>query len=339
MNSNYKPLQILATNKTTVFHSPLTNTDETLVRTGTIPDGSCGLHSILHAYSDEYVDKSIEDRRSFVKELRETLAKNLDIKEWELFDNGIVSLISFQEILHKILTNYHNVIKKIENYQSVSGVFSELFNIELTAELFNNCKSLMELIPFNHLEKIDSDPYKNCNYIDECKTSLVNKSINYLNNLEEFKNLCVNNNELKNEYQVMLKKILEGCIEKARSIAFKKFKLELENPTSFIDMWLIGFLSDFFERDLYFIDGKTRLPYQIAYDKNWIKNRKSIVIIWISDAHYEIVGRLLPKNKIQREFDSTDPLICKIKSLLFSREEIETKYPELKQYIPNFYKK
>ena len=51
--SEFENLQLLPVNKTVVFYSPVEGKD-VLVRTGTIGEGSCFYHALLHAYSLEY---------------------------------------------------------------------------------------------------------------------------------------------------------------------------------------------------------------------------------------------------------------------------------------------
>ena len=53
MSTQFSKLKILPVDKTVVFWSPIEG-DDVLIRTGTIPDGSCFFHSLLHAYSKEY---------------------------------------------------------------------------------------------------------------------------------------------------------------------------------------------------------------------------------------------------------------------------------------------
>ena len=85
--NNLSTLNILPVNRTVVFYSPLQDKD-VLVRTGTIADGSCFFHSILHAYSKDYISMSTEDRIKYVKKLRVSMSKKVD-KENEARAIGI----------------------------------------------------------------------------------------------------------------------------------------------------------------------------------------------------------------------------------------------------------
>jgi hypothetical protein len=56
--------------------------------------------------------------------------------------------------------------------------------------------------------------------------------------------------------------------------------------------------------------------------------------MWTGGCHYEIVGRLLPGNRIQREFDFKDSLIKRIYTYLCKPEKIADAYPNLIPYLP-----
>ena len=105
------------------------------------------------------------------------------------------------------------------------------------------------------------------------------------------------------------------------------------NTGSHIDSSLIGFLSDFFDRDLYFIYADKRMPYRGMGNEN-IKGRKSLIILWVGNCHYEIIGELLPKNKILRDFEPDHPIIKKINTYLYFPEKIRLEYPDLIPYLP-----
>ena len=75
------------------------------------------------------------------------------------------------------------------------------------------------------------------------------------------------------------------------------------------------------------------MPYRDTNSKNILK-RKSIIIMWTGGCHYEIVGRLLSGNRIQREFDFNDSLIKRIYTYLSKPEKIPDTYPNLIPYLP-----
>ena len=77
------------------------------------------------------------------------------------------------------------------------------------------------------------------------------------------------------------------------------------------------YVSDTFNIDIYLIRDRTRKPYKSGTDcSTRFKNRKSILVLWVGNAHYEVIGRLEKGNKVTRIFDSTDPFIEKINSMV-----------------------
>ena len=70
-------IKILPVNKTVVFYSPIEGND-VLVRTGTIGEGSCFFHALLHSYSKDYTMMDKKDRMKMVLKLRGGLAGKID---------------------------------------------------------------------------------------------------------------------------------------------------------------------------------------------------------------------------------------------------------------------
>jgi hypothetical protein len=331
----YKRLKTLNVNKTMTFDSPLYDDKNSLVRTGTIADGSCGIHSILHSYSDKYVEKTIDERRECIKKLRSVIANNLTKENWEKIDNGMVSYISFQENLNLILTTlYKNgddcindlIVKNINEDEKKYTEFFKFIIQLISIEDFEK-----HILP-NSYKSIENDNSKM--NLEKTRKKIINETVNWINNIIEKKL-----NKLDENRKLSLinatKIIIKNCIKHAKNIAFFNYQSNIENTTSFIDMTMISLLSDYFNRDIYFIDAKTRMPYP---SNQTIKNRKSIIIIWIDDVHYEIVGELLDDNIIKRVFDPNDDLILKIKTFLYNPEDIEDRYPELIEFLPKNYK-
>ena len=51
-----------------------------------------------------------------------------------------------------------------------------------------------------------------------------------------------------------------------------------------------------------------------------------------------IIGRLLPGNRIQREYPPDDELINRIRTFLMKPESIDELYPELSEFLPKHYR-
>ena len=122
-------------------------------------------------------------------------------------------------------------------------------------------------------------------------------------------------------------------MNRAEKKSYKDFIKKLCASDVAVDTFMVGVFSDKFNRDIYFLNEKTRLPYQLGEDVN-IKGRKSIILLWVDEKHYEVVGRLLPGNKIQREFAPDDSLIKLLHMFLFEPRKVGDKYPSLISYLP-----
>jgi hypothetical protein len=116
----------------------------------------------------------------------------------------------------------------------------------------------------------------------------------------------------KDELKFML--ILEKLVElyhhmcKASIIvAYEHYQNHLKDYNNWISIEYIGFISDVFSVNIYFIDGKTLRPY-IFGDTKLFKYDKSIILVWVDESHFEIVG-VIEDESIRRTFDSSEPII------------------------------
>jgi hypothetical protein len=316
-------LSILPLNKTVVFYSPIEGGD-VLVRTGTISEGSCFFHSILHACSKEYVRLDKKERIRLVAKLRMKIASKLDREKWEDISGGLVSRIPFQENVNRLLTDFYNRFEQ-------SSIGSTVIKIPNDRETYNIITQLVTLGDFE--KKILPSSYDNSKNekILKCKDIIVNTSKKFCEKVFESFNSI---EEKRMRYCVdKLGFLIESIVNKAESTSYKNYIKNIEDNTEPIDSYTIGLLSERFNRDIYFIDSSTRMPYHIG-DKENIKKRKAIIIMWIDGIHYEIVGKYLPKNRIQRQFEFAEPLIQRIYTFLFEPENVAEFYPELIPHLP-----
>lgn len=338
MAKQVNKLKMIAPNKTVVFWSPVEG-DDVLVRTGTIGEGSCFFHSLLYGFSKEYVSMDDDGRKKFVRRLRASMAGKVNKQSWEEIGGGLIAKIPFQENVNYILLNVYLFLTNNTNSKgrSTKKVMKKLLQTnEDNTEVYT---LLTELIP---LEKgfeqiILPEAYSQTEKlnINACKNAIIKRSIKFLYKKSEIKLL----DEKKAKYiENCLHKLLKEILDEAEESAFQNYVKGLENVSEEVDTYTIGLISDRFNRDIYIIDGKTRLPYNNSSTSHTLKGRKSLIVLWIGDNHYEIVGRLLPGNRIQREFSHTDPIIHKLYTFLVKPNEIPEKYPELNAYLPKEYR-
>jgi len=333
MSKQITNLKILEVNKTVVFNSPLEG-NEVLVRTGTIGDGSCFFHSLLHAYSRDYVEMDILGKKNFVHRLRASMAGKVDKENWQEIGGGFISKVPFQENVNSILVNFYRFVNDEDRVRGKSSkkVIKELIGED--QEKLELYELLTELVPLEDgFEKnILPKAYKRSEdgLIDSCKLEIVNHSLKYLERLDSLRDV---EREKVQYLKATLSNFVNVVTNEAEESAFNEYVSGLKNISKEVDSYTIGLISDRFNRDVYFIDGNTRMPYRTGDTAN-LKNRKSLIVIWIDQSHYEIVGRLLPGNRIQREFNSDDPLIKKINMILCNPQYVSRSYPELVSYLP-----
>jgi hypothetical protein len=101
-------------------------------------------------------------------------------------------------------------------------------------------------------------------------------------------------------------------VTNASNEAYNLFKQRLSSCKEYVTYDQIEYLSDKFNKDIYFINSSTRKPYNIGDCNALYKGRQSIVILWLNENHYEILGRYYD-NTITRVFEPTDPLILNIR--------------------------
>lgn len=330
---NYKSeLKILPVNKTVVFNSPIEG-DDVLVRTGIITEGHSYFHAILHGYSKDYVYMNKKDRINFVRKLRASMVGRIDKESWEEMGGGIIAKVPFQEMLSKVLFNFEKFLNDKE--QKIKGrATRKTVKILITNdEELEVYKIIISLVPISKIiDTILSKAYNKGEdkLIKDNINLIIEEGQNYFNNLEEIKLINKEKREyLRNIFSIFLKVI---CNE-AYKETFKEYVKGLENTKEDIDTYSIDFISERFDRNIYFMNDSNRLPTNNLFVENTIKNRKSIILICVSKKHYEVVGRLLPGNKIQREFDYDDPLIKKINMFLQNPEKIRYEYPDLQEHL------
>jgi hypothetical protein len=146
----------------------------------------------------------------------------------------------------------------------------------------------------------------------------------------------------KEKAQYILKKVLymiETILSEAKDSAYRSYVKGLERVSEDVDTYTIQFISDRFDRDVYFMDGTSRIPYNNCPTTKNIKERKSIFVLWVGGNHYEVIGRLLPGNRIQREFAHDDEFVKRVRTFLLNPEKIEELYPKMSEFLPKNYRK
>ena len=328
-----KELKKLQPDKSVIFRCPIEG-DDVLVRTGVIRESSF-FHCLLHAYSKDYSSFNEKERCKLVNRLRSSLAGKIDRESWEEIENGLIAKIPFQENIENIICNCYYFLNDDPRARGdcTRRVIKKLIGED--EKKFNEYKLITELIPLNEcIEEIFSEVWRTeqNQRISELYNTVINETISYLKNNKRFKKLS------KEKYEIIrsiISKFFLAVMKEADDESFKNYVSGSQNLPDVVNAYTTYLVSKRFKRDIYFLDAKNRMPYSISTKNENLKIRKSIIIISLDDGYYEIVGKLLPGNRIQREFDSTDPIIEKLYTFLVNPEKIPKKYKDLSKYLPN----
>ena len=303
-----------------------------LIRTGTVGDGSCFFHAVLTSISAKYRQKSKSEKHNLVKKTRKKIAGDITIDDWKKFGDSYVALMPTFMNAQSYFKDVYEYLKKPDKLMGVDSKIKNILNKTLFKECLSHYTLISEILPLEDLER-QVFPHANA----ECE-----KDINNVDNcLKILKKTCVSFFREKiniiGKEQITRKKIkyfinlfsdlTNVIINQALIEAFNEFKHKLSDCREWVDNFLIEFLSDFFNLDIYFIDGKTLLPYKLG-PCNY-KKRQSIVILWYSRTHYESISVINDKRQATRSFSFDHPFIQKLYTYLCEPEKLSEKYPEL----------
>jgi archaellum component FlaC len=266
-----------------------------------------------------------KEKISTANKLCESISEKVERARWEDKFN-IATMVHFQEDIKNKIQSFYRRINGSSNTQST-------FFEKLERKDVETYKVICEIVKLEHFTK---------DILPESYNSAANKS------LEKFKE------EINNKTNFFCKKIFDNlgssiekkrkkyCIDKVVNLiseiveqveesVFKKYLDSITEQVLSPDSHTINFISDRFNRNIYFLESSKRLPYKIP-DVSY-KKKKSIVVIWLGDYHYEPVGKLLSQNRIQREFNTDDELITTINTFLYKPRQVSEKYPHLTKYL------
>lgn len=303
---------------------------------------NCIFHALLHAYSSDYVNMKDDKKMELVSKLRSSMARKVDRDAWKKMNNGMISMVSFQENVDKIISNFYYVIEKNKSKSkiksvSLKAVVDHILVDDNTRTVY---KSLFHIIPLKNVTGgggILETSYRDCDDIDTCKDVVIKNSERILSKKLEKGGLDYE----RISYFVERFKIMMKCIlTEAENSSYTKYVQNLENSESYIDQYQIGLISEKFNFDIYFINGKNRLPYLTGSDRSTYKRRKSVILLWVGENHYEIVGRVIKGTKrVQRQFEPDDPLIEMLYTMHCKPKKFAMKYPQFTQYLPTEFRK
>jgi hypothetical protein len=323
MTETLNKLQVLPVNKTVVFYSPIEGED-VLVRTGVILDDSF-FHCLVHCISKEYIIMKEEEKNDVVYKLKKNIFSN-NYTETQYND----LILEFEKKIIFILENFYKFINS-ENDAKGTTTKKVIKNVigsdKSKFEYFN---VIFQLISLESFKNIISKTFSKCKnkHLEEYQEVFLNQVLKHYISIKEIKYL---EKDIKDSIQLLLEQLVYEICKESYKVVNKSFVDSMISNIT-LSQENIKLISNHLERDIYFIDSITRLPVNLHCENN----KKCVIIMNIKEddiQRYEIVGKLLPGNRVQREFSYEDDIIKKMHEFLCNPEKISESYPELSEYI------
>lgn len=326
-----KQLKMLPVGKSEKFYSPLQG-DIDFIRTGTIPDGSCFFHALLHACSLKYTKLDDYDKLLYVKKFRHNMAKNLTKKEW--MNMKPVSSVLFQENLSKLVNQFYKFMENANmEYTRLKDKSPSLYSV-LDAVDSNTRKAyeiLVELVGLKDMEYILSKA-QDRDGIKSIKKVIITYAEKVVT--DKLKENDVRDDKRYRYYTQKFIQLITNIVNECQDNTFERYKSTLGDCKSYVDQYMIGYIANKLDYDIYFLDGDTRMPYMLGGCNDY-RYRKSIIMLWIENKHYEVVGKVIQGTKqVMRVFEPDDSLIEMIYTYMYNRGKFATKYPQYIAYLP-----
>ena len=329
MISTYTKLNSLEVNKNVVFTTPFEDENTCLTRKGVLYDSNNSFSEcIISSFCSEYTYENEENRNKIFTEFKRKLFLKSNWvnneKFYKYFYNTIhnccTTLYKYVEDNLKDKNNSENLLKDIDNKIFLKIIKNKIIkNIPLFEVLF-------EIFSINDIkDKILVDSENKNKSINKYKNTIIKKLNKYIASLDILSEIE------KKKYNIIEESILDLFNTILNYIDEDVFKYYLTKITNIeCNEENIVLISDVLNINIYFIDSTTRLPVLIE-DKQKYKNSQSLIILKVEN-NFEIVGKLLTKNKIKNIFLKDETIIKKLNAFLFDNKKLKKDYPDLLKY-------
>lgn len=328
MDKNINDLEISEIGKSVVFYSPLEG-ENILVRTGISKDKNF-ISAVLYASSKNYADLNHIQRHNITQKLNDEIFAKICKTNWNENQNDLTNKFFIKEKLVDVTMKIYACIFGKKKSEVINVL---LLNNENNIEMY---KIIAEIFPEKIFIKSIVSSFDSDEDINVIKKQTISKMKSQFNNLlveyedvlpKDKKIFCVSKFE----------DLIKNTIKISEELAYKNYVKNLQKTDIFPTPESVDLISNKINKNIYFLNGKDRLPCKI-FDKDNSEGKNTIVLIKIKDDHYEVVGKLLKGNKIQRIFDSKEDFYQKIYSLLYDHSYVKHNFPHLVKYVKNMRK-
>lgn len=310
---------MLSVDKNMKFNIPDLYPD--IIRTGTVGEGSCFIHSVLKGLNvDNYSHKTEKEKMDYVEDLRKKISDSITIEYYKNNYAAIASLnlsgnlSKFLKVLYKFIDNPEDFIiqSKVSSVSSGLSLLTDMINTNII--VFKMIATVMSEKEFVNI--IENPLITSSNTIDEYIENYNNilfKSFIQKLDEEEVKLSEEHSNICKTKIKTFVYSTCNSIVEKD----FSNYKKKLKNTGVWCSDESFGIVSDYLNVDVYFIDVNKKTVYVDSVVK---RNRPSVIIGWINQNHFENIGVLEGKH-ITRLFEPDHQFIIKIKEELVKNKK------------------
>lgn len=300
MENTYNELELLSENKSVVFYSPIEG-DVNLVRTGTIDF----FNSIFYAIKPQYIFWNKDKKLKYIEDYEIQLLKQHPI----LVNENI------RRFSNNFYYNMKDLYKYIEEkYNNPDDYYEPLITNKKDIKTYNNILQFIPLKSFSKILKISVE-----DFTDQFRNDKIKKYIS----LDKIM--------IKYITKYLKEKKQDDCEYYIEKLITYMFDLCCQKTNIKINTTLMEIIIQDTKHNIYIIDKNSRLPIINTTMESICDD--NIIILKHNDVNYEIVGKLLDKNNIQRIFNNDDPLIDRIHTYLYRYEQLPKKYPDLLTYL------
>jgi hypothetical protein len=291
-----------------------------LVRTGVIGDGNCMFHAILSSYSNKYIKLSTEEKIKYVAHLRTMLPDMITKDIWLKMGRGETSRLEYSIILNQLL---HDVYRFIQDGDDLEDEHIKAY-IQSNQDV---CRFITKMVTLSDIDttilphyKRNGDVYFDATYFTKHVVKFFKKSYG--------KNLNENDVSTFNSVLEKIGEFFDLIAKTSIENAYVQCKAKLGDSETWVGTEYLSFISDIFSVNIYFIDAKTMMPYVFG-DDSAFTFKKSIILLWIDENHFEIVG-IVEDHTVRRTFNSDEHIIQMIHAYTVNPAAAIEQYPELK---------
>jgi len=304
-------MNYLIFNKTCVIDTPIEG-NNSMVRSGGTSFNENDpfvsfTNALLHSTMKKYGSVVETERMTKIQKLKDDVYKK--IKNGEKFKQ---KLSSFLEIVKETLSHFYKYLSSndFEDIESNKKFIDRLLNEgeQEKIQLFKLLSEIITLEDFNKIFKMTEKKWisNDTSCIFDYNKIIQKETVRFLMYQEFFEDV----DKKKSDFFVTN---IISMINELVKISFEKVVSDEKNFLSnCITKEKIDILSNYMDLNIVFLDYQTRQPFFLGTDTNLNNNKKTVIIFSFDLKHFEIVGKHLPDDRIQRNFMPYDDIVKNI---------------------------